>query len=48
MNIGLLAFGFAFVCGAVALIGSSAPDEKKPERSANYKYIYQAIEPKEI
>ena len=48
MSIGLLAVGFSLVCGAVALIGSTAPDEKKPERSANYKYIYQAIEPKEI
>jgi hypothetical protein len=47
MNIGLLAFGFAFVCGAVALIGSSAPD-KQPERSEDYNKIYQAIRPKEI
>ena len=48
MSIGILALVFGFGCGAVALIGSTAPDEDKPRQSADYKNIYQALRPKEI
>jgi len=48
MNIGLLAFGFAFVFGAVALIGSTETNEKKPEKTVNYNNIYRALNPEEF
>jgi len=48
MNIGILAFGFALVFGAVSLIGTAA-GEPEPERTEpNYNGIYQAITPKEF
>ena len=47
MNLGILAFGFSVVCLAVSLLGAAeAEPERKP--AADYKKIYQAIEPKEI
>ena len=48
MNIGVLAFGFSLVCGAVVLIGSTAPEKDRPRQTADYNNIYMAIEPKEI
>lgn len=47
MNIGLLAFGFAGICGLVSLIGAACPNEP-PRRSADYQKIYEALSPKEI
>ena len=47
MNIGLLAFGFAGICGLVSLIGAACQEPPgKPE--PNYSKIYEAISPKEL
>ena len=48
MNIGILAFGFSLVCGAVVLIGSTAPEKDRPRQTADYNNIYQALSPEEL
>ena len=48
MAIGVLALVFGFGCGAVALIGSTAPEEDRPEQTADYTGIYKTIQVKEI
>lgn len=47
MGIGLLAFGFAGICGLVSLVGAACRNET-PRRSADYTEIYRAMSPKEI
>ena len=48
MSIGILALVFGFGCGAVALIGSTAPEEDRPRQSVDYTGIYKTIQVKEI
>ena len=48
MAIGLLAFGFAGLCGAVALIGTAHPEREQAPQQIDYKKIYRAEFPVEL
>ena len=47
MGIGILAFGFAGLCGLVSLAGVACQNEpqKKP---VDYRRLYESINPKEF
>lgn len=47
MNIGILAFMFAGLCGLIYIIGAAI--QEPPVKSAtDYNKIYEALSPKEI